>query len=152
MLADYKNMCMWPHACGGARIVTSGRAEVVTVRTSALIKFLASSAGLEHPRLTDVHAFLAALAGHQLTAMLEDQVPINSCVLEAGALLWIPTGWIAAEMSVRGVLVYGIRRAVLTRTVEGLANYEELLGAHKASKTYHEKMGEMADLLQPEEV
>jgi len=59
-----------------------------------------------------------------------------------------PIFWIAVEMSSKGVLVYGSRVSLLTRSQKSFASYEALMGAYTLSKKGTSSMEKVLPLME----
>lgn len=65
--------------------------------------------------------------------------------------MYVPVGWVAAERSVKRVLVYGIRKAVMLTSNVAHENYSLLQGLFEASGKPIDKMKTTLSFLQPAE-
>ena len=58
---------------------------------------------------------------------------MRSASHEAQSTLYIPAGWLLAEASAKGVLLYGARVTLAVRSERSYANYEALIGFFNAA-------------------
>ena len=72
-------------------------------------------------------------------------------VQTAGDVLYIPVGWVCAEMCTKGLLVYGVRRAFITRSDRAASSYEELIGTYANEKREVTRMKAAVALMKPDD-
>ena len=74
---------------------------------------------------------------------------VYSVALKPNDALWVPVGWIAGEMSSKGVLLYGVRKSVATQTAQPHANYEACIGLYTVAKKTTTNMEGVLKYLSP---
>ena len=84
--------------------------------------------------IDEVEQLIASFGRDELAELKRHSCRMIALTLAPEQLLYIPTGWILAERVVKGNLIYGCRKTLLTASVESIANYEELIGLHVGAK------------------
>ena len=87
--------------------------------------------------------FLANLDASGLPALLANGCTVYAVYQKPHEVLFVPSGWLMAEMCVRGVLIYGVRKSLVTQSECSHPNYEELLGACGAEPKVLSRMQEL---------
>lgn len=134
-----------PNGLSMAKFLTHGSVNWVLFNLSDLVSALKIIDGSDQAYPLDalmarVEKFevsdLCALAGKGCVAQRRLQV--------AGECLYIPAGWIAAEIAAEGVLLYGVRKTWVPISQDCHNSYEELIGCYTAEQRPVANMNEVA--------
>eukprot|EP00435_Cladocopium_sp_Y103_P068230 s676_g31.t1 len=101
--------------------------------------------------LEGVNAFVKSLGLKEIAELQSHGCTAYYCRQAEGQVVYVPIGWVAAERSVKGVLVYGLRKTVMFSSAVSYENYGLLAGLYEASKKPVDKMKATLNLLQPPE-
>lgn len=101
--------------------------------------------------LDGLNKFMQALTSAELEALEGHGCVAHHCRQAEGQVMYVPVGWVAAERSVKGVLVYGIRKVVMLTSNVAYENYSLLQGLFEASGKPVDKMKTTLSFLQPAE-
>ena len=74
-----------------------------------------------------------------LTALSQKYKPMT-VLQNPEDLLYVPAGWLAAEASAKGMLIYGLRKTIMIKEPKFVANYRALIGAMFRGGSRVEKM------------
>ena len=138
-----------PHHGSQFRYLAGGSIQFLAFRLGSVLDS-AVAAGLESGRthsnmaMKDFHEHIAKM-GHDdlLEIALIDQNNIISRVQEAGEFLWVPNGWILAEQTLADGLCYGLRKNLITRSVEDEVVYSKIIALKVAEGKSVEKLNEI---------
>ena len=138
-----------PHHGSQFRYLAGGSIQFLAFRLGSVLDS-AVAAGLESGRthsnmaMKDVHEHIAKM-GHDdlLEIALIDQNNIISGVQEAGEFLWVPNGWILAEQTLADGLCYGLRKNLITGSVEDEVVYSKIIALKVAEGKSVEKLNEI---------
>jgi hypothetical protein len=83
----------------------------------------------------------------QVKELTAKGVPIKMGKVEKDTLLYVPSGWMIAERSTSGPLVYGIRKSVFVQTADAVDQYASCIKLLGASGTSTDKMDKIQSLL-----
>ena len=72
-----------------------------------------------------------------------DENNVMAGVQEAGEFLWVPNGWILAEQTLADGLCYGLRKNLITGSVEDEVVYSKIIALKVAEGKYVEKLTEI---------
>ena len=140
-----------PNGLGCFRLLVSGEV------TWALFELRQLAAALKQIGLPE-QLGLDELYGHLKTCNEETIKDMNKhgcvakfAVQKPGSLLYIPTGWIAAECVNSGLLVYGLRKTVLYPSARAGESYEIYIGMSSKSGKPVDKMQTTLSLIAPSE-
>ena len=85
--------------------------------------------------LEGVPAFLKALADRDMITLSSHGCAPQWIVRKEGQSMFLPAGFLATEHCKRGVLVYGIRKALLYTSQGPAERYNVVINLHEASKS-----------------
>ena len=135
------NVDTLPNAAGQFRLLAMGEMQVRAVAASDIVDNPLPGMP-ERPTVAD-----ALKSFSEMRAAPESGIKIFSTTLKAGELLWLPCGYLVAERSLRGPLVYGIRKSVFTAHPESKKNMDAVIGMLKQEKKSTSRLEEVAALL-----
>ena len=95
-------------------------------------------------------AFINNLTTEKMKQFCEKGGAMQRAVLSTAEVLYIPTGYLIAERSSKGILLYGLRKSVVTKSEAACCNYEELIGLYTAANRGTTKMLAMLDAIKPQ--
>ena len=76
----------------------------------------------------------------------------RSLPVKAGTAIFIPVGYLYAEASSRGLLLYGMRASHIWKSAKSQSNYEALIGMMKVSGKFPtDKMEQALALMEEDE-
>ena len=101
--------------------------------------------------LDGLSKFIQALTAAELETLESNGCVAHHCRQTEGQVMYVPVGWVSAERSVKGVLVYGIRKTVMVTSNIAVENYSLLQGLFETSGKPVDKMKATLPLLQPPE-
>ena len=139
-----------PNGLAQWRILANGEVRLVLVEARMFIPALRSVLSQDKLSLDEALDHLRKLDVTIAKKLCSQGCVFHTFVQKSISACFIPTGWLVAEMSVRGVLLYGVRKAVVTESLDAHSNYEELIGVFKASGKATENMEEMLSHLEPD--
>ena len=90
--------------------------------------------------LDGVTDFVRHLDDGRLKAFHQHGCVPHIVVQKANEVLWVPCGFLAVEKCVKGILIYGLRKSVLYKSLKALASYEANIEVLKQSGKPIEKM------------
>ena len=142
-----------PNGLGLWKLLAEGQIDWMVVDSAKLAAAIRSIKAVEQVSLTAMTAFLENL----------DAGPLEKC-RDAGCLFYVgtqhkteviyaPPAWICIERVVAGLLIYGVRQAVIWNHTACASSYEELIGimANTSGVTSTEKMREVLAWMRPED-
>ena len=72
---------------------------------------------------------------------------IYTVVQQPNQALWIPCGWLVGELVCRGVLIYGVRKTVVTCSGESEENYQTMMGLYRTTPDGEKVVAKMQEFL-----
>ena len=130
------------------KYLASGSVRVILFPVCELLEFMANDVALEKPTSgftdNDAEAYIEKQDTQGLLALAK-QVPVHTCLQEAGETLYVPSGWFCCEKVHNGVLVYGIRHSFVIKSEEGLKQFEKIIELRQNSGADTTKMAKAAD-------
>ena len=110
------------------------------------------TAGREDLTLDTLTEFIEACDADALRTLMHSGCDnMFTCLQRAKETVYVPPGWIMAEMVVGGVLVYGVRKSLAPRLKPSADQYACLVQMHEASKKQVGKMKECLEIMTPDE-
>lgn len=107
--------------------------------------------GEERGTLDALYDSLKVSGEENIKLFAEKGCKVRFTVQKSGELLYVPTGWVAAENVKSGLLVYGLRKTVLYRSPRAAEGYEHLIGLHSKSGKPVDKMQATLAFMNPAE-
>ena len=144
--SDYHGCSMLPNGLASLRLLASGEVSWILFSLMDLVPYLRTWWGKDDISTTALLDFVAKSTEKD---WMEIGAPLGVAgywvTHKAGEVLYIPTGYCAAERTSQGVLIYGIRRAMMPQTPASVSNYEmylhcsstdgSLAGLHEPSRS-----------------
>lgn len=90
--------------------------------------------------LDETKTALSKLDAAALRAMVDIGCKAVTVVQREKDMLFIPPGWLVAQVVTKGVLVYGLRKACVYTDEAAYANFETVLGLYQDNKKAGEEM------------
>eukprot|EP00971_Amphidinium_carterae_P233679 4637278-Amphidinium_carterae.1 len=89
------------------------------------------------------------MTSEKLTVLVSEGCSVFCGTQKEMETIYVPAGWIVAEQSMRGVLIYGMRVSAIVPSQQSSLNYEALLDMNRASGKAVEQMKGGLDLISP---
>ena len=140
-----------PNGLGCFRLLVSGEV------TWALFELRQLSAALKQMGLPDqlgldeLYSNLKACDEKVVADLYKHGCTAKFAVQKSGSLLYIPTGWVAAECVSNGLLVYGLRKTLLYPSPRAGESYEIYIGMSTKAGKPVDKMQTTLSLIAPAE-
>ena len=131
------------------KILAQGSVKVIAMETVSLLAALRAVLQVDKISYADLPKLVGSLDGEKLKQCKSAGLKAYYTVQEAHEAVWVPAGWIVAEQSMKGVLIYGLRVSTLTRSEESSSNYETLIGLFSEAKKNVDSMQKVLELLEP---
>jgi hypothetical protein len=123
-----------PNGLAMWKVLSCGEVFWVLFELKSLMSAFKLALGVDSIALHDLYTAANGLDMAGITDLQSKSAKIFALNQVPNTCLFVPTGYICAEASTKGVLIYGVRKSSLRRSVEAALNYEELVGCHVAAK------------------
>ena len=138
-----------PNGMAMLKVLAYGEVKWIVMETASLIAALRTELQTDSIGFDDLEEKVGSLTADTLENCKKHGLKSFSCVQKANEAVFVPAGWITAEQSVSGMLIYGFRSTLLLRSEASHSSYEALIGLHVVSKKPVAKMQEALDLMAP---
>ena len=107
------------------KLLQAGEVQNLMVPIADLVAAVKIAKGSDDPlTMANLRDDLKTITVERLAAM---SIQLHHHKQTPGDLLWIPTGWLLAELCTSGVLIYGIRKSMLVQAPQAASNYENII-------------------------
>ena len=133
------------------RVLVQGEIRLWFIDTAKLVTCMKAIFNKDQFGLKEMTDFCENIDAASLKDLQGRGLTIFTAVQKAHEVVYVPTGWLLGEMSVRGVLIYGVRRALVVESLAAHVCYEELVGAYKTENKAMGKMEDMLSIIKPDD-
>ena len=122
---EHHNIAATPNGLGMWKLLQAGEVQNLMVPIADLVAAVKIAKGSDDPlTMANLRDDLKTITVERLAAM---SIQLHHHKQTPGDLLWIPTGWLLAELCTSGVLIYGIRKSMLVQAPQAASNYENII-------------------------
>ncbi|CAK9036130.1 Uncharacterized protein SCF082_LOCUS21603 [Durusdinium trenchii] len=137
-----------PNGMAMMKVLAFGEVKWLVMEISSTVAALRAELGVDVIKADDLEALIGSLTYGNLENCKKHGMKAKSCLQRPNEAVFVPAGWIAAEQSVKGVLIYGLRASLLLKSEASCHSYEAYIGLNSASGKPVDKMQQVLDLMQ----
>ena len=115
------------------KVLASGEVRWLFFELTSLLAALRLEGKAESLTLEDLKEAVSSLTEDKVRSLKKSGTTIKYAEQRPWETAYVPAGWYVAEESLRGVLVYGVRRTLVVKTPASHEQYEALTGVYSAS-------------------
>ena len=140
-----------PNGLSQCKIIFAGEVTTLAFDLNSLVPALKIFKAKDSFAVDEVRAIIEEFTSEDLTHLKDNGCTAHWAVHKANEAMFIPCGFMVAEVVNAGVLIYGARKTLLpSKSVTSVARYETLLALHVAAKRNVENMGKMLSCMKGE--
>ena len=117
------------------KILVQGEIQWLAAPISDLITGLRTLSGLDQIDLDKLKELVLDLDMEKLKRLKDAGVRFHSAKQLTNDMMFMPPGWYCLEAPSKGVLVYGVRNTLITKSSTSHANFEAAAGVFNASNS-----------------
>ena len=137
-----------PNGMAMMKVLAFGEVKWLVMEISSTVAALRAELGVDVIKADDLEALIGSLTYGNLENCKKHGMKAKSCLQRPNEAVFVAAGWIAAEQSVKGMLIYGLRASLLLKSEASCHSYEAYIGLNSASGKPVDKMQQVLDLMQ----
>ena len=145
--AKYSGVGATPNGVGLLRLQVAGEVTLMLFKTPQLVAALRIILKREQIGLEACKDYVQMLTNDQAKTLSDNGCQMFTAIQMPNQTLMIPSGWLLAECSSKGVLVYGLRKSFLACGQTSADDYESLIGCNKVDEKPVVKMEETLEIM-----
>lgn len=136
----YTQLATTPNSMGMLRLLCAGEVTTIMFEGGSLAAAFRQIKGVDKVTMVTLSEWVKNLNADDMAKLSEVGCKPHVAVQGAKQLLYVPVGHIVLEKASKGVLLYGVRKAVVVKSERAALNYETMVGCLRAEGKETTKM------------